>query len=572
MPTSDEERKYLALAPKDRPYIEIVHDESACNANDTLKWQYVHTSKSAKLQSKSTGAGVMVSGFITEVLGGIMHSTSGVAAELLEYGKGLWWNSARMLRQLREVIKIRNELFPWARCIWRFDHSSNHKAKAEDALNVYRMNIGPGGKQAIMRSTKILNTNCLLPAGTVQEMVFPSGHKFAGQAKGLKQVLDERWGPAVAAAFTGRTRLRQLRLRLQQDLDFLQQTTLIHDLLAELCPDDVCRFYPKFHCEFSPIERFWSAHKQFCRTHCKYNIKGLRKLVPQGLDAVCGDTVQRHFALCRRYEHAYRLAAVNSKNVDLVVQRFSSHRKASAGDAKKVLALGLAEGSIPNLCYCNTCVSGPSICTAHRCAHHGHITGDSTDSSPRLQLRLTGASDVAEQEQEGDSEPVTYVMCQHTSRTKPKKCRRFRAVSLEFWDSFKLTGQLFTCAQVDKECVSKCDQCNNKLCKCKHSAAVESETICNGFVRSCKCVCSLGCESVPNGCTCYMDAQAGDSDSESDSDSDSESNSDSGSSDSDSDMNPPAAQRVLSVGTLNNVRAMLKQSSSHQGSQSKVAD
>ena len=93
MPTSDEERKYLALAPKDRPYIEIVHDESACNANDTLKWQYVHTSKSAKLQSKSTGAGVMVSGFITEVLGGIMHSTSGVAAELLEYGKGLWFGT-----------------------------------------------------------------------------------------------------------------------------------------------------------------------------------------------------------------------------------------------------------------------------------------------------------------------------------------------------------------------------------------------------------------------------------------------------------------------------------------------
>ena len=81
---------YMALPAKDRPYIEIVHDESACNANDTIKYQYVETSKSTKLQSKSNGAGVMVSGFLAEVLGGILHSDSGVAAELLEYGKGLW--------------------------------------------------------------------------------------------------------------------------------------------------------------------------------------------------------------------------------------------------------------------------------------------------------------------------------------------------------------------------------------------------------------------------------------------------------------------------------------------------
>ena len=73
---------YMALPAKDRPYIEIVHDESTCNANDTIKLQYVHSSKSAKLQSKSNGAGScnIVSGFLAEVLGGILHSDSGVAA------------------------------------------------------------------------------------------------------------------------------------------------------------------------------------------------------------------------------------------------------------------------------------------------------------------------------------------------------------------------------------------------------------------------------------------------------------------------------------------------------------
>ena len=78
---------------------------------------------------------------------------------------------------------------------------SNHKAKAENALNVMRMSIGPGGKQPLMRSS-VVQDDCRLK-GQLQSMVFEAGHALAGQAKGLKQVLDERWVPAVAAAYTG---------------------------------------------------------------------------------------------------------------------------------------------------------------------------------------------------------------------------------------------------------------------------------------------------------------------------------------------------------------------------------
>jgi hypothetical protein len=165
----------MQLKPEERPFIEIVHDESACNANDGLKFQYVHTSKSATLRSKSNGAGIMTSAFITEVLAGVMKDADGIAAETLEYGKGNWWNSERMLAQLRKVVALRNRLFPWARCIWRFDHSSNHKAKSEDALNVYRMSIGPGGKQPLLRSTLVLDEGSLLK-GQQQSMVFKAPH------------------------------------------------------------------------------------------------------------------------------------------------------------------------------------------------------------------------------------------------------------------------------------------------------------------------------------------------------------------------------------------------------------
>jgi hypothetical protein len=380
----------MQLKPEERPFIEIVHDESACNANDGLKFQYVHTSKSATLRSKSNGAGIMTSAFITEVLAGVMKDADGIAAETLEYGKGNWWNSERMLAQLRKVVALRNRLFPWARCIWRFDHSSNHKAKSEDALNVYRMSIGPGGKQPLLRSTLVLDEGSLLK-GQQQSMVFEAPHPRAGQAKGLKQVLDERWGPTVAAAFKGKTRKKMLQLRLLQDQDFNEATTLIHDLLRELCPHDTCRFYPKFHCEFSPIERFWGDHKAFCRAHCKGNIKGLRLVLRNGLDAVCGDSVQRYFGLCRRYEAAYRLQSVTTTNVNKVVRAYSSHRKVKDTTLKADLIQPLGPdmiATLQGLCHCHSCVPTPSTCiqrccllekksacSAARCAEHGTVAG-----------------------------------------------------------------------------------------------------------------------------------------------------------------------------------------------------
>ena len=36
--------------------------------------------------------------------------------------------------------------------VWVFDHSSCHAAMADDALDVSKMNVKPGGKQRIMRA------------------------------------------------------------------------------------------------------------------------------------------------------------------------------------------------------------------------------------------------------------------------------------------------------------------------------------------------------------------------------------------------------------------------------------
>ena len=60
-----------------------------------------------------------------------------------------------------------------------FDNAPCHRKIDDQALNVEKMNVRPGGKQAVMRDT-IWNS-------TVQSMVLPDG-----TPKGLKLVLEER--------------------------------------------------------------------------------------------------------------------------------------------------------------------------------------------------------------------------------------------------------------------------------------------------------------------------------------------------------------------------------------------
>ena len=60
-----------------------------------------------------------------------------------------------------------------------FDQSSCHRAYADDALNVQRMNVRPGGTQSEMRDIKLERR--------VQRMVVENG-----MPKGMKMVLEER--------------------------------------------------------------------------------------------------------------------------------------------------------------------------------------------------------------------------------------------------------------------------------------------------------------------------------------------------------------------------------------------
>ena len=60
--------------------------------------------------------------------------------------------------------------------------------------------------------------------------------------------------------------------------DVKNATTKLHDLIALYFPHDVVRFYPKYHCELSPIERYWAVIKRWIKPlfDSKAGIKQLR--------------------------------------------------------------------------------------------------------------------------------------------------------------------------------------------------------------------------------------------------------------------------------------------------------
>lgn len=80
-----------------------------------------------------------------------------MARDLLEYGadKGGYWTAEKFLSNVKDAVAIASFKYPSDKftVCWLFDHSSCHKAFPEDALNVKKMNVHPGGAQAIMHAT-----------------------------------------------------------------------------------------------------------------------------------------------------------------------------------------------------------------------------------------------------------------------------------------------------------------------------------------------------------------------------------------------------------------------------------
>ena len=279
----------------------IFHDESTFQANEgqTFFWG---TKDMHLLRPKGKGAGIMVSDFIDEHNGYLRLTdeefTQGLqkhpdlkrqARVFLEYGENKegYWNSDKFLAQIKDAAKIVDVKYPREKgykVTWIFDHSSCHGAYADDALNAYKMNAKPGGKQPRMRNT--------VWQGRVQTMVFS-----IGVPKGLMQVLKER------GVDTRRMKLEDMRRELASYSDFINEKTRIAHFL-----NNCGRTYimlPKFHCELNPIERCWAQAKRYARAFTNHTIAGLCKIVPDARDSVTLENIQKHFRKIRQYMFGY---------------------------------------------------------------------------------------------------------------------------------------------------------------------------------------------------------------------------------------------------------------------------
>ena len=100
----------------------------------------------------------------------------------LEYGANNdgYWKYKNMILQLEDCVDVLQYMFPQFEFIFLFDHSNGHNRMQPNSLSLSRIQIRAGGKQPIMRSSKISadllgpfhTTESLLQPGMNQSMVF----------------------------------------------------------------------------------------------------------------------------------------------------------------------------------------------------------------------------------------------------------------------------------------------------------------------------------------------------------------------------------------------------------------
>ena len=178
--------------------------------------------------------------------------------------------------------------FPEYKAIFMFDNAPCHRKIDDQALNVEKMNVRPGGKQAVMRDT-IWNS-------TVQCMVLPDG-----TPKGLKLVLEERGVDTKGMVADA------MRQKLAEYKDFAKQRTMVEEMVGPLTQLREIGVTPR-------------------------SIRGLvamevlRQIVPEALETVTVELMNKFFVTCRDYERAYRNGNTG-EDVEKAVKVYKSHRR-----------------------------------------------------------------------------------------------------------------------------------------------------------------------------------------------------------------------------------------------------
>ena len=95
-----------------------------------------------------------------------------------------------------------------------------------------------------------------------------------------------------------------------------------------------CHFLPKYHCELNPIERCWAQAKRHTRAYCNYNITGLRRNIPEGLDKVSAENTDNYVCRVCVCMFGYLLGHQAGVKLEELVKKFSKEYKSHRHIAK----------------------------------------------------------------------------------------------------------------------------------------------------------------------------------------------------------------------------------------------
>jgi hypothetical protein len=91
--------------------------------------------------------------------------TTSPFVQSFEYGNSNeeYWSYECMVLQLEDCIDCLQVLFPSYEYLFLFDHSNGHDRMQPEGLNTKRINKNFGGKQPMMRPSKLTNKHCFGP-------------------------------------------------------------------------------------------------------------------------------------------------------------------------------------------------------------------------------------------------------------------------------------------------------------------------------------------------------------------------------------------------------------------------
>ena len=277
------------------------------------------------IRPNGQGQGIMVSDFIEEH-GGYLRLSNEEYEAAKDLHPGLWkearqllelgaeyegyWDSDKFMNQVEHSITIAEIKYPKEThsLVFLFDQSSGYTAFADNALNVNRMNVRPGGAEAILHDT-VWN-------GMSQRMVLSDG-----RPKGTKRVLEER------GVNTKGMKAERMREVLGEMSDFKYEKKKVERLVASRGHRAI--FIPKFHCELNPIESCWCHSKHYTRSHCDYTFPGLLAIIDQSLNSVTLDMIRKFFRKTHETVQAYCEGLTPGPEMTKALKTYKSHRRIS---------------------------------------------------------------------------------------------------------------------------------------------------------------------------------------------------------------------------------------------------